>query len=83
MFGWNGAGYGFIVAVAKGEIALATVIALVFALARTGAGRMAATTYLVPPVSVLLGWLLLSESPPALALAGGALCLAGVIVARR
>ena len=54
-----------------------------FALARTGAGRMAATTYLVPPVSVLLGWLVLSESPPALALAGGALCLAGVIVARR
>jgi drug/metabolite transporter (DMT)-like permease len=54
-----------------------------FALARTGAGRMAATTYLVPPVSVLLGWLVLSESPPAVALAGGALCLAGVIVARR
>ena len=54
-----------------------------FALARTGAGRMAATTYLVPPVSILLGWLLLSESPPALALAGGALCLVGVIVARR
>jgi drug/metabolite transporter (DMT)-like permease len=54
-----------------------------FALARTGAGRMAATTYLVPPVSVLLGWLVLSENPPALALAGGALCLAGVIVARR
>ncbi len=54
-----------------------------FALARTGAGRMAATTYLVPPVSVLLGWLLLSESPPGLALAGGVLCLAGVIVARR
>jgi drug/metabolite transporter (DMT)-like permease len=54
-----------------------------FALARTGAGRMAATTYLVPPVSILLGWLLLSESPPALALAGGAVCLAGVIVARR
>jgi drug/metabolite transporter (DMT)-like permease len=54
-----------------------------FALARTGAGRMAATTYLVPPVSVLLGWLVLSESPPAPALAGGALCLAGVIVARR
>jgi drug/metabolite transporter (DMT)-like permease len=54
-----------------------------FALAHTGAGRMAATTYLVPPVSILLGWLLLSESPPALALAGGAVCLAGVIFARR
>jgi drug/metabolite transporter (DMT)-like permease len=54
-----------------------------YALARTGAGRMGATTYLVPPISVLLGWLLLAESPPALALAGGALCLLGVIVARR
>ena len=52
-----------------------------YALARTDAGRMGATTYLVPPISVLLGWLLLEESPPALALAGGALCLLGVIVA--
>ena len=54
-----------------------------YALARTGAGRMGATTYLVPPISVLLGWLVLAESPPALALVGGALCLLGVVVARR
>ena len=54
-----------------------------YALARTDAGRMGAITYLVPPISVLLGWLLLNESPPALALAGGAVCLLGVIVARR
>jgi drug/metabolite transporter (DMT)-like permease len=54
-----------------------------FALARTSAGNMGATTYLVPPLSVLLGWLLLSETPPGLALAGGALCLAGVAVVRR
>jgi drug/metabolite transporter (DMT)-like permease len=53
-----------------------------FALARTGAAKLGATTYLVPPLSVLLGWLLLSEAPPALALLGGALCLVGVIVAR-
>jgi len=32
---------------------------------------------------VLLGWAVLGEAPPALALAGGALCLAGVVVARR
>ena len=44
---------------------------------------MGAITYLVPPISVLLGWLLLDESPPALALAGGTLCLLGVIAARR
>ena len=54
-----------------------------FALSRTSAGRMGAFTYLVPPLAVLLGWIVLSESPPALALAGGLLCLAGVAVTRR
>jgi drug/metabolite transporter (DMT)-like permease len=54
-----------------------------YALRRTTAGRMGATLYLVPPVAVVLGWAVLGEAPPALALAGGALCLAGVVVARR
>ena len=54
-----------------------------FALHRTDAGRLAATTYLVPPVSVLLGWAWLGESPASLAYLGGALCLAGVAVSRR
>lgn len=54
-----------------------------YALSRTTAGRMGATTYLVPPLAVLLGWAALGESPPALALAGGALCLTGVVLARR
>jgi drug/metabolite transporter (DMT)-like permease len=54
-----------------------------YALARTGAGRLSATTYLVPALSILLGWALLGESPPALAFLGGAVCLAGVAVARR
>ena len=53
-----------------------------YALRRTTAGKMGATTYLVPPLAVLMGWMLLGEAPPALALAGGALCLAGVAVAR-
>src|SRR3954453_5086893 len=53
------------------------------ALKRTSAGRMGAFPYLVPPIAVLLGWLVLSESPPALALSGGFLCLAGVAVSRR
>jgi drug/metabolite transporter (DMT)-like permease len=43
---------------------------------------MGATLYLVPPLAVLMGWAVLGETPPALALAGGALCLAGVFVAR-
>lgn len=58
-------------------------IAWAFALSRTTAGRMGATTYLVPPIAILLGWLLLGEVPPGLAFAGGALCLAGVALARR
>ena len=53
-----------------------------YALARTTAGRMGSTTYLVPPLAVLLGWAFLSEIPPALALPGGVLCLAGVALAR-
>ena len=39
--------------------------------------------YLVTPTAVLLGWLLLDEVPPGLALVGGLLSLAGVYVARR
>src|SRR3954447_4341346 len=54
-----------------------------YALKRTSAGRMGAFTYLVPPIAVLLGWLVLSESPPVLALAGGLLCLFGVALTRR
>jgi drug/metabolite transporter (DMT)-like permease len=54
-----------------------------YALKRTSAGRMGAFTYLVPPLAVVLGWILLSESPPALALGGGLLCLVGVAVTRR
>ncbi|MGR7027804.1 DMT family transporter [Geodermatophilus sp. URMC 62] len=53
-----------------------------YALARTPAGRLGVTTYLVPPLVVLLSWLLLDEVPPALAVAGGAVCLAGVALAR-
>lgn len=54
-----------------------------YALSRTTAGRMGATTYLVPPLAVLMGWAILEETPPTLALLGGALCLIGVAVSRR
>jgi drug/metabolite transporter (DMT)-like permease len=54
-----------------------------FALARTDAGTLGVTTYLVPPLVILLGWLLLDEVPPALAVIGGAVCLAGVALSRR
>jgi len=54
-----------------------------YALARTTAGRMGSTTYLVPPLAILMGWAILGETPQALAYLGGALCLAGVVVATR
>ncbi|MBM2614023.1 DMT family transporter [Actinoplanes sp. LDG1-06] len=53
-----------------------------YALARTTAGKMGSTTYAVPVVVILLSWLILDEVPGLLALAGGALCLAGVAVSR-
>jgi len=54
-----------------------------YALARTDAGRMAATTLCVPALAVLLSWVTLGEVPTALGLLGGALCLTGVAVSRR
>ena len=53
-----------------------------YALSRTQAGRLGATTYLVPPVVILMAWALLGEVPPILAVAGGIACIGGVIVAR-
>jgi len=54
-----------------------------FALRRTSAGRTASLNYLIPVVAIILGWLILGEKPPLLALVGGALCITGVYIARR
>jgi drug/metabolite transporter (DMT)-like permease len=54
-----------------------------FALRRMPAGRLASLAYLIPVVAILLGWALLDETPPSLAVVGGALCVAGVYIARR
>jgi len=54
-----------------------------FALRRTSAGRMAALAYLIPVVAIALAWIVLGETPPALAAAGGVLCIAAVYTARR
>lgn len=54
-----------------------------YALARSTAGRMGALTYLSPPIAVTLAWLILDETPPWLAVVGGALSLAGVIITHR
>ncbi|WP_409331835.1 DMT family transporter [Trujillonella humicola] len=54
-----------------------------YALARSDAGRLGVTTYLVPPLVIGMAWVLLDEVPPALAVVGGVVCLAGVAVSRR
>ncbi|MBG0830318.1 DMT family transporter [Planomonospora sp. ID67723] len=54
-----------------------------YALARTTAGKMGATTYVVPALVVLMSWAVLGEVPGWLTFAGGLLCLAGVAVSRR
>jgi drug/metabolite transporter (DMT)-like permease len=53
-----------------------------YALARMDAGRLGVTTYVVPPITVAMAALLLGETPPAIAVLGGALCLAGVALTR-
>jgi drug/metabolite transporter (DMT)-like permease len=54
-----------------------------YALSSTSAGRMGSTTYLVPPLAILMGWIAFGESPVALAFLGGALCITGAVLARR
>ena len=52
-----------------------------YALNRTNAGRLGSTTYLVPPIVIVMSLFILNEVPPLLSIAGGAL-FPGVIVAR-
>lgn len=54
-----------------------------YALARMDAGRLGVTTYLVPPITIVMSAILLAEWPPPLAVAGGVVCLIGVGVTRR
>jgi drug/metabolite transporter (DMT)-like permease len=75
-------GIGWIVYLGVGPTALGFA-AWAFALCRMTAGRLASLAYLIPVVAILLGWALLGETPPWLAAVGGALCLAGVYLARR
>jgi drug/metabolite transporter (DMT)-like permease len=54
-----------------------------FALRHTDAGKQAITTFLVPGITAVMAWVLLDEVPPALAFAGGVLCVVGVLLTRR
>ena len=54
-----------------------------YALARLPANRLMTLVYLVPLIAITISWLLLGEVPPVMAVAGGVLCLSGVVIARR
>lgn len=54
-----------------------------YALQHMSASSLGVTTYLVPPITVVMSLVLLGEVPPALAYLGGVLALVGVAVARR
>ena len=54
-----------------------------FALRHMTASSLGITTYLVPPLTIVMGWMFLGEVPPVMAYAGGALALVGVAVSRR
>jgi drug/metabolite transporter (DMT)-like permease len=54
-----------------------------YALRHMSASSLGVTTYLVPPITIVLGLVFLGEAPPAMAYAGGILALLGVALARR
>lgn len=54
-----------------------------YALSRMPAGRLGVTTYIVPPLAILLGVFVFGEVPALLAIVGGVICLIGVALSRR
>jgi drug/metabolite transporter (DMT)-like permease len=54
-----------------------------YALKNMSASNLGVTTYLVPPITIVLGLVFLGETPPTMAYAGGVLALVGVALARR
>lgn len=54
-----------------------------YALSRMPAGQLGVSTYIVPPVTIVLSLILFVEVPAVLAIVGGVVALAGVAVSRR
>jgi drug/metabolite transporter (DMT)-like permease len=54
-----------------------------YALSRMPAGQLGVSTYIVPPLAIILGLLVFNEIPVPLAIVGGVLCLVGVGLSRR
>jgi drug/metabolite transporter (DMT)-like permease len=54
-----------------------------YALYRMPAGQLGISTYIVPPLAIILGLIVFGVVPPVLAIVGGAICLVGVALSRR
>ena len=54
-----------------------------YALSRMPAGQLGVSTYIVPPLAIIMGVLVFQEVPAVLAVVGGAVCLVGVALSRR
>jgi drug/metabolite transporter (DMT)-like permease len=54
-----------------------------YALTRMPAGQLGVSTYIVPPIAIILSLIVFGEVPPVLAIVGGVVCLAGVAISRR
>ncbi len=54
-----------------------------YALSRMPAGQLGISTYIVPPLAIILGLIVLGEVPAPLAILGGVVCLVGVALSRK
>ena len=54
-----------------------------YALSRMPAGQLGVSTYIVPPLAVVMGVIVFQEVPAVLAVVGGVVCLVGVALSRR
>lgn len=54
-----------------------------YALGRMPAGQLGISTYIVPPLAIVMGLIFFTEVPAPLAISGGVICLVGVALSRR
>lgn len=54
-----------------------------YALSRMPAGQLGVSTYIVPPLAIIMGLIFFGEVPAIIAIVGGVICLLGVAVSRR
>jgi len=54
-----------------------------YALSRMPAGQLGVSTYIVPPLAIIMGIIAFQEIPHVLAIVGGVVCLVGVALSRR